>query len=559
MYTLAKCSNKPSASKSAPTPTAKPSDKSFATGKSEDVSSMNSSLVRMRQGFIGETGLQRLNGKIYDDALVELRFPQSVTTYNKMKHDATVSAARNVFGTMIRKTSIHARPKQNNKSANAKKNAEFIEHTLSNLSDHTWRQVTTEIMTYDIFGFSLLEMAFEKIKSGKYKGLIKVKDLSPRAQASVSKWLWSDDRRKLIGFQQSLNTLADRATLTGTSLLKDNVKIPIKKCLHFAYNSTLDNPQGVSPLRSCYVTWQFKCLLEDYEGSGIARDMAGMPVFGIDQNLMIKALQDPTSPEASLMAMMEQNGANMHAGSQNFLINPIAYGEGGKPLFSFDLMGVSGGGKSYDIDAVIKRRQNEILMAYFADVLKLGQDGVGSFALADAKNNLLAHAVADHLAFQREVLQRQLVQTLAELNHWAEDDIPELYHSDVDDRDLDELGKFIQRCVSVGAMSVDQDLDAGLRQMGNLPTANYKKPIPDNALSSTRSRASDGMKTAGEGTSTTVGGKDKSTDNVENASTGQPMKEMFSILDIVGDQLTIQTPVGRVMDMSFTELQEFFS
>lgn len=541
-----------SASQSAP--------KNFRTGKtSEEVSATNSSLARMRQSEIGETGLRRFNGKIYDDANVDLRFPQSVVTYNKMRHDATVSAARNVFGTMIRKTPIHARPPIDNKSAQAKKNAEFIEYMLTNLADHTWRQVTTEIMTYDIYGFSLLEMSLEKIKTGKHAGLVRIKDLSPRSQASVKKWLWSEDGRKLIGFEQNLTYLHDRATLSGYVSGRDSAKIPIQKCLHFAYNSTLDNPQGTSPLRSCYVTWQFKCLLEDYEGSGIARDMAGMPVFGIDQNLMIKAIQDPTSPEANLMNMMQQNGANMNAGNQNFLINPIAYGDGGKPLFSFDLMGVSGSGKGYDIDVVIKRRQNEILMAYFADVLKLGQDGVGSFALADAKNNLLAHAVADHLAFQREVLQRQLIKTIAVLNNWKDEDIPELYHSDVDDRDLDELGKFIQRCVSVGAMSVDQDLDSSLRQIGNLPASNYKKPIPDNMLSSTRSRASDGMKTAGEGTSTSTNGRDNSTDNVENASvTDQPVKQMFNILDANEETLTIQTPTGRVMDMPFEELKEFF-
>lgn len=515
------------------------------------------SMSRFKKGPIGDSGLIRYNGRIYEESRDELRFPHSVVTYNKMSYDSTIAAARAVFGMFIRKTNISAYPKkgqEKNKAAIA--NAEFLNWQIKNFEDHSWRQVITDIMTYDLYGFSVMEMIFEKVKGGEYEGLIRVKDLSPRAQSSVQEWIWSNDGRKLVGFEQIIRNIEGKYTLSGYLNGETTVKIPIKKCLLFSYNSTKDNPQGNSPLKGCYVTWKFKCLLEDYESTGVAKDMAGMPVFGIDKDVLIKARSDSSSSEAVLLNYLETAGANMHAGEQNFLVNPIAYSDTGKPLFNFELMGVSGGGKSYNIDEIIKRRQNEILMAYFADVLKLGQDGVGSYALADSKNNLLAHAVEDHLDFIIETLQRQFVKTLASMNGWGEDEIPVLIADDIEDRDLDELGKYIQRVVSVGAMSADKDLDSALRKAGNLPEADYSKPIPN---AENTSRAGDGMAAGGiNGTSSKNSSTDNSVSNSENAE-APDVRTMFEILSVDGDVMTISTPTGRVMEMTLQEVKEFFN
>lgn len=534
-----------------------PSKKPFSSSSS-DTNHTTMSLARMRKGPIGDSGLIRYNGRVYEESQEELRFPESIRTFNKMSFDSSISAARSVFGMFIRKTNIMAIPKEGQeKNKKAIKNAEFINWQLDNFEEHSWRQVVTDIMTYDLYGFSIMEMLFEQMKEGEFNGLFRVKDLSPRAQASLNKWIWSDDGRKLLGFEQNIRNINGRHIINGGTIGGvSTVKIPIKKCLLFSYNATKDNPQGNSPLKGCYVTWKFKCLLEDYEATGVAKDMAGMPVFGIDKDVLIKARTDPSSSEAVLVNYLETAGANMHAGEQNFLVNPIAYDERGKPLFSFELTGVQGASKSFDLDQIIKRRQNEILMAYFADVLKLGQDGVGSYALADSKTNLLGHAVEDHLDFILETFQRQFIKTIADLNGWSAKDTPVLIAEDIEDRDLDSLGKYIQRVISVGAMSADQDLDAALRKAGNLPSADYTKPISG---AENNSRAGDGMKTAGEGTSNNVNGKDNSVSNKENASSHREYTELFSIMEVEDDNVVIQTPTGRVLNMTFEEMKEFFN
>ena len=185
-----------------------------------------------------------------------------------------------------------------------------------------------------------------------------------------------------------------------------------------------------------------------------------------------------------------------------------------------ELMGVQGnGGRSYDTDKMINRYDNKILMAYFADVLKLGQDSVGSFALAGSKTNLLAVGIAAILTEILDVINRDLVIQTLLVNGWdlGKEDIPYITFEDLDERDLDELGKYIQRVASVGALEITQPLSEALLDTARLPKPDRDKPIDVELTSGGNSDAGRGMKTAGEGNSTGISSDDKSVTNQENA------------------------------------------
>lgn len=158
-----------------------------------------------------------------------------------------------------------------------------------------------------------------------------------------------------------------------------------------------------------------------------------------------------------------------------------------------------------------------MLTVYLADVLKLGQDGSGSFALSDSKTDHLELAIQYHLDVIKRVIEFDLIpQTLA-LNGWAleEEDIPYLSHGDISETDLDSLSKYIQRAVSVGAMSTGKSLDQSLRDTASLPAATYEENdvLPED-FQNGNSRSGDGMQTSGEGTSEDSSG-DANTDNME--------------------------------------------
>ena len=159
-------------------PSATPTNKTFFNGSEESLDT-TLSMARFRKGPIGESGLIRYNGRIYDESRDELRFPESIRTYNKMSYDSTINAARNVFGMFVRKTNISAKPKEGQeKNKKAKNNADFVNWQLENF-ERSWRQIITDVMTYDLYGFSIQEMIFDIPKEGKYSA--QEKDISSTA------------------------------------------------------------------------------------------------------------------------------------------------------------------------------------------------------------------------------------------------------------------------------------------------------------------------------------------------------------------------------------------
>lgn len=254
--------------------------------------------------------------------------------------------------------------------------------------------------------------------------------------------------------------------------------------------------------------------------------MAGVPVMGVDANFLAKAQSDTSSSEALVLAELQTAMAGLHAGEQTYMMLPIAYSDSGKELFTFKLLGIDGsGGKQYNVDDIIKRKQQEILMNYLADVLKLGSDSHGSFALSESKTNLLSFAIDHHLQLIADVINFDLIpQTLA-LNGWnlKQEEMPYLDYNDLEEVDLDIFSKFIQRVGAVGLIPndpklineiltksgfdyrVDEALEPGSEEFNNL-------------FPKFTSRSGDGMESGlNNGTGDASSGGDDSVTNEENA------------------------------------------
>lgn len=464
---------------------------------------------------IGDSGLKLINGRVYEELRNDLIFPNSISTFKRMLYDSSISTAKDLFDMMIRSVDMKAEAKDES-NENAVRNAEFINWMFDNLENQTFQQFLTEVLTYNWAGFSILEKVFEEVKEGEYEGLMRIKEFSPRSQDSLDRWLWKkSDPRQLAGIRQNIRTSHLFQNDFYTESTKD---IPLPKLLLFSYNSTKGNPEGRSPLIKCYVTWKFKCLIEDYEATGIAKDMSGVPVIGIPKDIILKGTADPSSPEGVMLGFIKAQAASMQAGEELYAITPIEYTETGKPLYELKLQGVQGGSKNYDSNVVIQRRQNEILMAYFADVLKLGNDGSGSFALADSKTNILGYAIADHIQFIVSNIQKQVIEQLARMNGWKEDEIPVFKASDVEDLDLDEFSKSIQRIFAVGGVEKRRDEMNLIREKAfGLPPV---EGDPDEIIfTENDSRVGDGMSEGmPNGTGNSSSGGDDSVGNNENAS-----------------------------------------
>jgi hypothetical protein len=176
-------------------------------------------------------------------------------------------------------------------------------------------------------------------------------------------------------------------------------------------------------------------------------------------------------------------------------------------------MGVDGGKKNHDLNQVIQRRKTEILMAYFADLINLGNDSHGSFSLADSKTNLVSQAAEEHLSFITHVLQKQLVDQLAVFNEWNPEDTPKLVFDDIEGEDVEVMSKAFQQIWAVGAVEGRRDeynrvrKVLGLSEIDGDPEEIVKEPPA-------ASKAGEGMKEGlSSGTGKGTGGGDKAAGN----------------------------------------------
>ncbi len=485
--------------------------------------SNNIGVSRMVLGAQGIDGLRTVHGKVNEHLHPELRWPVSIVTYRAMSLDPTIAAVNNFYDMMIARADFkfvapNKKDEDGDDTGSPKPEVQaatdFLNFCMVNMEDQTWQQFITGIGTYRVYGFSIAEKVWTTVKSGKHKGRLKWKALAQRSQETIWRWTWDrNNPDQLTGVIQRSEVM-DMERYKPDQV-KPERKIDRSKFILFRFDPKKNNPQGTSPLDGAWKAWKYLNLVQEYQAVGIAKDLGGIPVLGIPVDKLIEAAADPNGTAAQTQNSLKEMAASLHAGDRTFAIKPILYDDQGNELYTFELQGIKGSGKQYDTSEVIRQYQNEILTVYSASMLKLGQDATGSFALSDNMNNMLGFAVQHNLDIIRDQINADLIpQTLA-ANGWLfeEEDMPTLEYGDVAPRDLDELGKYVQRVVTSGAMSIGKNLDKELRSAANLPEASFDDDdeMPNEFMTGKQSNAGEGDGTSGTGTSQTSG--DNNTEN----------------------------------------------
>ena len=474
-------------------------------------------ISRMALGAQGIDGLRTVHGRIIENLHPELRWPVSIITYKTMALDSTVAAVNSFYDMMIARADFHfTAPIQEDGTVKPEVQAatDYLNFCMVNMEDQTWQQFITGIGTYRVFGFSIAEKVWTTVKRGKYKGRLKWKSLAQRAQETIKEWRWDrNDPDQLTGVIQRSEVMD--ATRYKDADFRGEREIDRSKFILFRFDPKKNSPQGTSPLNGAWKAWKYLNLVQEYQAVGIAKDLGGIPVLGIPVDKLIEAAADPSGTAAQTQNSLKEMAGSLHAGDRTFAIKPILYDDQGNELYTFELQGITGGGKQYDTTEVIRQYQNEILTVYSASILKLGQDATGSFALSDNMSNLLGFSVQHNLDIIRDQINADLIpQTLA-ANGWLfeQEDMPTLEYGDVAPRDLDELGKFVQRVVTSGAMSIGKNLDQSLREAADLPQASFtgEDEMPNEFMTGKQSNAGQG-----EGTSGTGGSQTNADNNTEN-------------------------------------------
>lgn len=408
-----------------------------------------------RTDEIGRIGQKRYGGTFYEEFLRELRGKKGIETYREMaENDDTIGAILFAVEMLIRQASWNVEP--GGDTPKDKEAAEFVEQCMHDMQD-TWTDTISEILSFLTYGWSFHEIVYkrrmgktrdQKTRSKYNDGLIGWRKLPIRAQETLYQWEY-DDEDNLIAM---------------TQLPPPNyglITIPMDKAMLFRTKSRKGNPEGRSILRNAYRSWYFKRRIQEYEGIGIERDLAGLPVFTAPEDIAIWDEDDPDMVKlrTGMEAMVQKIRVDELAG----IVKPHG--------FEFELLN-SGGSKQFDTNAIIQRYDNGMAMTVLADFIFLGHQQVGSFALSSDKTELFSMAIGAYLDIICETFNSQGIPQLIDVNGSHFDgitDYPKLAHGDIENADIQKLAAYIKDMTGVGILVPDDGLEDYVREAAGLP------------------------------------------------------------------------------------------
>lgn len=408
-----------------------------------------------RTDEIGRIGQKRYGGTFYEEFLRELRGKKGIETYREMaENDDTIGAILFAVEMLIRQASWNVEPGGN--TPKDKEAAEFVEQCMHDMQD-TWTDTISEILSFLTYGWSFHEIVYkrrmgktrdQKTRSKYNDGLIGWRKLPIRAQETLYQWEY-DDEDNLIAM---------------TQLPPPNyglITIPMDKAMLFRTKSRKGNPEGRSILRNAYRSWYFKRRIQEYEGIGIERDLAGLPVFTAPEDIAIWDEDDPDMVKlrTGMEAMVQKIRVDELAG----IVKPHG--------FEFELLN-SGGSKQFDTNAIIQRYDTGMAMTVLADFIFLGHQQVGSFALSSDKTELFSMAIGAYLDIICETFNSQGIPQLIDVNGSHFDgitDYPKLAHGDIENADIQKLAAYIKDMTGVGILVPDDGLEDYVREAAGLP------------------------------------------------------------------------------------------
>ena len=397
---------------------------------------------------LGVAGDNTHNGQIRaDEFLPELRGKKAVRKYREMRdNDSTVGAVMYAVEQILRDVELHV--KEANDSDAAKREKEFVESVLVDM-DHTLDDHIAEAIAYLSYGFSWFEVIYKrrvgptqrspKKRSKFTDGRIGIHKIASRAPWTVNKFDVDQKTGEVLGVEQSVGIMG------GSNY------IPTNKSLYYRTTSLNGDPSGRSILRNAYTSYEYLNNLQSIEAIAVERELAGIPVARIPAEYLSG---DASAAQSSFVHNLQQILRDVKFNEQGYIILPSdTYPDkDGAPtnqrLVDIELM-ASNGKRNIDINPIINRYQHDIARSVLSEFLLLGTSG-GSYALSKSKTDLFLRALESYIQAIVDVLNKQLVERLWQLNGLNYDLMPTITAGDVAPHDLREISSFLRNLNGAG-------------------------------------------------------------------------------------------------------------
>jgi len=392
---------------------------------------------------LGVAGDNTYNGQIRaDEFLPELRGKKAIRKYREMRdNDSTIGAVMYATEQVLRDVDLKVMPA--NDSAEAKEEAEFVKSVLDDM-DHTLDDHIAESLSNLSYGFAWFEVIYKRRngptersdkKRSKYSdGRMGVRKIAIRAPWTISRFDVDQQTGDVKGIYQD-----------GSGYNNSNY-IPTRKSLYYRTTTINGDPAGRSILRNAYTSYEYVNNLQSIEAIAVERELAGIPVARIPAEYLSG---DATAAQSGFVNNLQSILRDVKFNEQGYIILPSdTYPDkDGAPtnqkLVDVELMS-SSGSRNIDIDPIVRRYQHDIARSVLSEFLMLGGGNTGSYALSKSKTDLFLRALESYIQAIVDVLNKQLVERLWELNGLNYDMMPTIVAGDVAPHDLREIAAFLR-------------------------------------------------------------------------------------------------------------------
>ena len=391
---------------------------------------------------LGIAGDNTHNGQIRaDEFLPELRGKKAIRKYREMRdNDSTVGAVMYSVEQILRDVELDVKPVDDSDAA--KVEADFVKSVLNDM-DHTLDDHIAEALSFLSYGFGWFEVIYKRRvgptersdkKHSKYTdGRLGVKKIAARAPWTINKFDVDQKTGDVLGIEQSVG------------LMNGKNYIPLNKSLYYRTTSINGDPSGRSILRNAYTSYEYLNNIQSIEAIAVERELAGIPVARIPAEYLSG---DASASQTGFVRDLQQILRDVKFNEQGYIVLPSdTYPDkDGAPsstrLVDIELM-ASNGKRNIDINPIVSRYQHDIARSVLSEFLLLGSSG-GSYALSKSKTDLFLRALESYIQAIVDVLNKQLVERLWQLNGLNYDLMPTIVSGDVAPHDLREVAAFLR-------------------------------------------------------------------------------------------------------------------
>ena len=398
----------------------------------------NMGMAPSRSRADGSSGTDITGGVINEEYLSDLVGSSASDIFDKMRRsDPKVKMCLMAIMNPIKGATWSVEPAD--ETPDAQKQADLVTKAILESRKKRWEIFLHEILTMIPFGYSLFERTHETVLDDPEFGTyVTYKSFGWRSPRTIERWNLDKDTGKLVSVDQfafgdsQKNSTMDARFLTLFSMDREG-----------------DLFEGMSMLRPCYGAWLRKNTYLKLQAIGIEKYAVPTPILSVPEGrenspqfANAKAvLQAYTSHQSQFITLPE---------GWSFVLTPT----------TFD---------SSKVQASIDAENAEIVNAFMANFLLLGQSGSGSWALSTDLSDFFLGGI-EHIASQIcEVFNDQVIPEIIDINFGPQKNYPFMQCSGISDKAGKELAEILNILATSQYIKPDDRLEEHLRVRYGLP------------------------------------------------------------------------------------------